>query len=458
VSRLRRFMIRFEILVVSLVLLATFVMLLALLSGHNRRWDFTQEKIYSFSEKTVDILKAMKGSPVEIIAFYPTRDDNKTDIEVFFKEAAIIHGSLNYRFYDPQKQPVITRDLGVKDIYTTIFRYQGREERTVLPDEEGFATALVRLMKPREIMVCSVTGHGESETTDSAEKGLSQLSAALKDRNLTVRDILLAADGIPAACSVVLVPGPQKNWTRDELELIRKFYQRGGGVFFLMDPTDKNAGLTFDEFFNTLGVRISSNVIVDKMSRAVGGDFLVPFVNQYNPEHSLTSNFRDPTFFPVARTVEPASEVQGDAVSVAFSGSNSWAETNLQMLEQGEAVFEVESDTPGPLSLAVALTPAAAETTGAPQSKGRMVVVGDSDFLTNAYLDLSANRSFALHALDWLANDDRVVVLNTQVKDFIPFALTAPQRFALFGASVVGMPLLFLTAGVIGIFWRRARA
>jgi len=454
VSRFRRLIIRFEILVVSVVLLATFGMLLALLSGHNRRWDLTQEKIYSFSKKTVDILKAMKGSPLEILAFYPARDDNKTEIEVFFKEAAIIHGGLNYHFYDPQKQPALTRELGVKDIYTTLFRYKGREERTVLPDEEAFATALVRLMQPRQITVCAVTGHGESETGDTAEKGLSHLSTALKDRNLNVRDILLAAEGIPAVCHVVLIPGPQKNWTRDELELVRKFYSRGGGVLFLIDPTDQSAGPIFTDFFKSLGVKISSNVIVDKMSRAVGGDFLVPFVNQYNPDHPLTRNFHDPTFFPVTRTVEPAGETEGHAVSIAFSGSNSWAETNLQNLEQGEAVFEVESDTPGPLSVAVAMMPAAGDV----QTKGRMVVLGDSDFMTNAYLDLSANRDFALHVLDWLANDDRIVVIDSQAKNFVPFTLTSAQQLGLFTASVIGMPLLFFTAGAAGIFWRRTRS
>ncbi|MBP9865517.1 MAG: GldG family protein [Candidatus Omnitrophica bacterium] len=453
-SRFRRLIIRFEILVVSVVLLATFGMLLALLSGHNRRWDLTQEKIYSFSKKTVDILKAMKGSPLEILAFYPARDDNKTEIEVFFKEAAIIHGGLSYHFYDPQKQPALTRELGVKDIYTTLFRYKGREERTVLPDEEAFATALVRLMQPRQITVCAVTGHGESETGDTAEKGLSHLSTALKDRNLNVRDILLAAEGIPSLCHVVLIPGPQKNWTRDELELVRKFYSRGGGVLFLIDPTDQSAGPIFTDFFKSLGVKISSNVIVDKMSRAVGGDFLVPFVNQYNPDHPLTRNFHDPTFFPVTRTVEPAGEIAGHVAPIAFSGSNSWAETNLQNLEQGEAVFEVESDTPGPLSVAVAMMPAAGDV----QTKGRMVVMGDSDFMTNAYLDLSANRDFALHVLDWLANDDRIVVIDSQAKNFVPFTLTSTQQLGLFTASVIGMPLLFFTAGAAGIFWRRTRS
>lgn len=454
-SRIRRLFIRFEVLVVSLVLLATFVMLASLVIKHNRRWDLTQEKIYSFSNQTVEILKQMRGAPIEILAFYPSRDENKTDLEVFLKEAAIIQGQLNYHFYDPQKQPALARDLKVRDIYTMLLRYQGREERTVLPDEENFATALLRLKNPKEINVCMITGHGEAQIGDVSEKGISRLTETLSDRNLQVQEVLLAAQGIPPSCRVVVIAGPQKSWGKDELELVRKYYVQGGGVFFMIDPTDKDSVPSFSDFFRSLGVRLASNVIVDKMSRAVGGDFLVPFVNQYHPEHSLTAGFREPTFFPVARTVEPLDET-GVVIPVAFSGSNSWAESNLRQLEQGEAVFELEFDTPGPLPIAAALSPVQ----GSPESaaQGRMVVMGDSDFLTNAYIDLSANRMLALRAIDWLADDERVVRLEEDEQSFVPFTLTQPQRFGLFMALVVMMPLIFLTAGIVGIIWRRTRA
>ncbi len=455
----RRWGLRFQIGMISVILLATFGMLMALMANHNRRWDLTQEKIYSFSAQTVDILRSLRDAPLEILAFYPSRDDNKTEVEVFLKEAAIVQGHLAYRFYDPQKQPALTRDLRVKDLYTMLLRYKGHEERVVLPDEEAFATALLRLKNPKEMTACVVTGHGESETGDTGGKGISRLAEALKDRNLAVRDILLAAQGIPPACRMVIVPGPQKNWTRDELGLLRKFYGQGGGVFFLMDPTDKEAGLIFYDFMRSLGVRIASNVIVDKMSRAVGGDFLVPFINQYHPDHPLTRDFHDPIFFPVARTVEPIEEENAEVVPVAFSGSNSWAETNLQLLEQGEAVFELDADTPGPLSVVVALTPLdpVKKTLEAPKPKGRMVIAGDSDFMTNAYLDLSANRNFVLRVLNWLAADDRVVRLDNINKDFAPFTLTESQRWGLFMASAVVLPLIFFAAGAAGILWRKTR-
>ncbi len=458
-SALRRWIIRFEVGLVSAVLLATFILLMMLVVRHNRRWDLTQQKLYSFSSQTVQILRSMQGAPLDVLAFYPAHDENKNDVEIFLKEAAILHGKLHYRFYDPQKQPALAAELKVRDLYTVILRTQGREERVVLPDEEAFATALLRLKNPAEMTVCLVTGHGESEAGDTREKGLSHFSEALKDRSLSVRGILLAAEGIPSVCRVVMVPGPQKNWTPEELELTRKFYALGGGVIFLLDPMDKGAGNLFEDFMKTLGIHIASNVIVDKMSRAVGGDFLVPFVNQYNPDHPLTRDFHEPTFFPIARTVEPLDEKSSEALPIAFSGSNSWAETNLKLLEQGEAVFEMENDTPGPLSVAVAVTPPEnPKTPGNPKSKGRMVVIGDSDFVTNAYLDLSANRDFALRVLDWTAHDERVVRLAPKEAEFVPFAMTSAQRAALLAASVAGMPLVFFAAGAAGILWRRSRA
>jgi len=341
-----------------------------------------------------------------------------------------------------------------------VLRYRGREERVVLPDEEFFATALLRLKNPREITICAVTGHGEAETGSDKDRGLSRFGELLKDRNLVIQEVLLAVQGIPPVCRVVFVPGPQKNFNPAELELLRKFYVQGGGILFLMDPMDKATGNTFENFMKSFGIRISANVIVDKMSKTVGGDFLVPFVNQYNLQHPITQDFHDPTFFPIARTVEPVDENSREVVPVAFSGSSSWAETNLKLLEQGEAVFEIETDTPGPLSIAVAVTPQAGSVKSANNSKpkGRMVVIGDSDFITNAYLDLSANRVFAQRALDWTANDERVMHLAPKESVLADFSMTHSQRFVFLISFVAGMPLLFFAAGSAEIIWRSCRS
>ena len=85
-----------------------------------------------------------------------------------------------------------------------------------------------------------------------------------------------------------------------------------------------------------------------------------------------------------------------------------------------------------------------------------MVVVGDSDFLSNAYVELSGNKDFALNIIQWLAKDDRfIAILRSEEPEFKPLFLDARQRFILMGVTIGVTPAFFLLAGALCVYWRR---
>ena len=59
---MKHLFIRFQLVFVSAILLATLAMVMALVVKNNYRWDATKEKIYSLSESTSKLLKNMDGS------------------------------------------------------------------------------------------------------------------------------------------------------------------------------------------------------------------------------------------------------------------------------------------------------------------------------------------------------------------------------------------------------------
>ena len=68
-----------------------------------------------------------------------------------------------------------------------------------------------------------------------------------------------------------------------------------------------------------------------------------------------------------------------------------------------EMVFNVDSgDVAGPITIAVALHRKNTVTDGSQ----RMVVIGDSDFLSDAYIGAGANLNLGLNAFNWLIGDD----------------------------------------------------
>jgi ABC-type uncharacterized transport system involved in gliding motility auxiliary subunit len=451
---MKYFSIRFQLVLVSILLLITLGMVVFLLNRFNSRWDFTREKIYSLSPSTLKLLDIMKEGKLEVLAFYPHDDPARSNFEVFLKEMKLHHPAFSYQFYDPDRVPRMANQLNIKDFYTILIRYDNQTERIVGPTEENITNALLRLSNPKKFGICFVTGHAEASLAGQDRNGLSSFKQALENNNYAINEILLARDKIPTQCSVVIVAGPHRDMDADELNLLNGAFEEGKGIFFMIDPMDLGTGKTFTDYMKGLGVVLGEDVIVDKMSRMAGGDFLMPLVGQYLAEHPITADFDKPTLFPVARSVQPSTESPKslEVDPLALTGSGSWAETDLANLEKGEAAFESETDLSGPISLAVAI-----QTQSDPKG-GRWVIVGDSDFIVNAYLNLSGNADLALNIVRWLTKDDRFINIQPRQPQFKPLILSKQQRMILFAATLGALPCFFLIVGSIYLILRKRPA
>lgn len=451
--------IRFQLVFVSIILLLTFAMVMGILMRFNTRWDFTHEKLYSLSEHTTNLLKALGSDKVEVLAFYPQDDPARANVELFLKECKLHHPDFHYQFYDPDRVPSLAHRHKIEKFYTFVIQYAGRTEKVIQPTEESFTNALLRIRNPKKYGVCFTTAHGEAEIKSDDREGMKLFSGALRAANYDLHEIILTRDKVPPFCDVIVVPGPHRDLDNPEYALLAQAFVDGKGIFFMIDPMDPGTGQSFRDFFKGFGVIVGEDVIVDKMSRLVGGDFLVPLVSQYVNDHPITARFDKPTFFPVSRSIQPSTEAPKtlEVIPLALSGSGSWAETNLSALEKGDAVFNAESDVTGPVCLMVSVEKLNAE--GKPDAKsGRMVVIGDSDFASNAYNELSANNHLAMNSINWLSKDNRSVQIPPRNPEFKPLFLNRFQRMVLLGATVVFPALLFLIAGSAYIFWRKRTA
>ena len=198
----------------------------------------------------------------------------------------------------------------------------------------------------------------------------------------------------------------------------------------------------------TYGVQLEDNVIVDKLSKLFGADYLIPFVTEYKP-HVITQGFRLASFFPVARSVRKAPQIAtGDEVTeLALTGAGSWAETDLKELENGKAEFNEKADPIGPLPLAVAVRREG--------SKSRLAVFGDSDFVSNGYLNLSGNKDLAFNTVAWLAADELAISIRPRARKTTPLYLKEMDQEFLLLVPVLGLPMSFFLGGTCVFFWRR---
>ena len=84
------------------------------------------------------------------------------------------------------------------------------------------------------------------------------------------------------------------------------------------------------------------------------------------------------------------------------------------------------------------------------------MVFGDSDFTSNAFLDVAGNGNLFLNCVSWMTGEGELVSIAPRKDDFVPLYLTPEQARALFSLCVIGVPLSVLIAGLF--VWVRRRS
>ena len=151
-------------------------------------------------------------------------------------------------------------------------------------------------------------------------------------------------------------------------------------------------------------------------------------------KHVITDGFDLVTLFPVAGAINILKSDTWSAKSILNTGKHTWNE--LGKLE-GEVELNNDTEKQGPLVLGVSLERKINEQeNNEPQKKQqRIIVVGDGDFLSNAYFLNNGNGELGIRIINWLSNND----------DFI----SIPSRIVI--DAHLKMP--FYTLGIIGIFF-----
>ncbi|UCE41684.1 MAG: GldG family protein [Candidatus Aminicenantes bacterium] len=442
---------------------------------HHFRMDFTESKLHSLSDQSVTVLKAL-DEDVNIKLFFREGNYGRAGMEHLMEIYSYHSNKVKYEFIDPDKNPGLVKRYEIAEDGTAIFESGEKESRITSNSEEDITNAIIEISREGKKVIYFLEGHGEASLEEAGDNGYSIAKDELEKLAYEVKNLALALeDNFPDDISLLIIPGPQKDLLPNELETIRNYIQTGGRVFFMTDP-ETSPVLT--PYLADFGVQLESDLIVDTVSRLLGGDYFMPVVNEYEL-HTITDKFRYATFFPYARSVSPTEEKpEGITVEpIAKSSQNSWSE---RQLDQQEVTFNEENDVGGPISLAVVVTiqpkeeiqptetepeeedteqekekqDPAEETK--PKQEGRIAVFGDSDFVTNRYYYLSGNGNFFLNTVNWLTEEEDLIAIQPKTSSPHTIQLSPSQGRLIFFVSLIILPLAVLITGIS--VWVRRRS
>jgi len=442
------------------------------LARHNARVDFTSAKLHSLSGQSVAVLKALK-TDVVFKGFFRTGNASRAAMENLLKLYAYHSPRVKYEFIDPDKNPGLVKRYDVTQDGTTVIEAGDKQNRVTTASEEDVTNALIKATRAQKKVLYFLDGHGEGSVDESGDNGYSTVKAELEKLGYEVKKQTLAlADRFPQDCALLVVPGPQKDLLPNEYETIRSYIQAGGRALFMVDPETTTL---LPLFLADYGFKLENDIVVDTVSRLLGGDYFMPVVTEYEP-HAITDKFSFMTFFPYARSVD-VGEIKPEGATVtslAKTSPNSWSEREL---DQKEVKLTPDKDVQGPISLAVVSTfktkpaipspaPAekksgepAAEAPSSPEpveKEARIAVIGDSDFVKNRYFGVSGNGNFFLNVANWLAEESDLIAIQPKTQTPRTLQLTPSQGRLVLLVSLVILPLAVLLIGVS--VWVRRRS
>ena len=485
--------------------LAVIVLLNFMGARNEYRYDASEQSIFSIAPQTASLLEGL-ANDIHILAFF--RENEGQAAENLLDTYTAGSDRFSYEMADPDQRPEMAQQYEVTQYGTLVIVYGDNSTRVNDLSEEVLTNALVRITGAETKRIYFVTGHGEPDiTARETPDGLGQLAASLENEGAEVVPLLLATvPDVPADASLLIVASPQRPFLENEIESLGRYLDRGGRAWILLEPqrSDELVPLLAER-----GIIVGDNVVIDVVVQLLAGPSagVEPVVSDYG-FHPITEQFNQNTVFRIVRSIEPAGELPDGitASTLASTSSNSWAESNVDLVfETGEV--DPEGDVEGPVSIAVAATlgpsilnwttpaiettpstndgPGVAETQDVSEGadiasninesesqgitgdgsgatpptdlEGRIVVVGDADWLNNSRLTVMYNEDLALNMVGWLTGgNESTITIRPRARRASRITLTDTQGWGVFYATVLLLPELVLLSGLM-IWWRRRR-
>lgn len=403
---------------------------------YNAEFDWSANNRNSLSKISRDVAKKIVGA-IHVNAFVTDGEMMRPAIRALIGRYQRYKKDIELEFVNPQTSSARTREMNVSSMGEFIVQYGDVQERLQRLNEETFTNALQRLLRAEERWIVFVTGHGELDPYAQNNRGLAKFTERASQQGFAVQSLnLIAEERIPDNTAVLVIASPQKNYLPGEVDIIVSYIRQGGNLLWLTEP-ETVAGL--EAVSKELGVKRLPGVVVDATAQLYGitqPDFVL--VVNY-PDAEFMRDFNEYTLFPqtVGVSIDPGNPLQLSASTFLQTLARSWTETGPI---EGNIEFNNEAgEIAGPIDIGIRLSRdlhQSRQDDNTTLSSQRIIVVGDGDFLTNAYIGNGSNMLLGTNILNWLSHDDDLISID---------AVSAPDaQLSISGTYVIVVSLLFL--------------
>jgi gliding motility-associatede transport system auxiliary component len=487
VTRKTRRRARLEQSVFVVLFLCAGALLAWLSTRYHYQADWTAAGRNTLSPASQTLLAQLTG-PVNITAFARENELLRRYIAETVGRYQRYKKDVSLTFLNPDTQPDAVRRLGITVDGELLVDYQGRQEKVQDLTEQSLTNALQRVARRAERWLAVLEGHGERSPWGNAPRDLTVLDRELKSKGFHVQGLNLVNDPkIPDNTTVLVIAGPQVNLAPGEVKIIEDYLEKGGSLLWLQDAGSLHG---LEPLAEKLGTHFMKGTVVDPVAvQLFGAAFAL--VGDYGAS-AVTRGLNAITLFPEAAAIEFKPPKGWEGSPFLETTARSWLETGPL---SGEIAFDAGKDVAGPLTIGVTLerevgssaperkneTPkteakpggqgttqaghagaqppvaekAEVKERGQSGRKQRVVVVGDGDFLADAYIGNGGNLALALNLFNWLSQDDRLIAVPPKTAPDLTLTLSPVQTVVIGAGVLFALPLLLGGNGLL--LWLRRR-
>jgi ABC-type uncharacterized transport system involved in gliding motility auxiliary subunit len=445
----------------SILFLVAISILIYWLAYQNPHWriDTTEFNELTPLPETSSLLKQV-DEPIHVIGFYTLRSATMQELaRAALQSMRAVNPRLTFEFVDPNANPLLAEEYGLTGDGTLVFtRGEGVDRavsRTTSTSDRELYAALLQVVNPREKKVYHLTGHGERGIDDFGPEGVSNMADDLAGLGFAVESLNLALTGtVPDDADVLVLIDQRIRFQAAEVEAISDYLSAGGAAMLARDVVTDDArqrveadGLA-DLLEGRWGVNLRNDLIVEPELGLAGQVVPIQFVAlDFGPTPVADAELRNlGVLFDIARSVayDPASRASRSYIELVRTSESAWGETNFT----DQPILD-DADTAGPLTIGVTLEDIETGT--------RLVVIGDTDFVSNELVYLGGNGLLYTNAINWLARDEVALALAPRETVERRVAITERQLLPLQAVSCLLGPAIVAGLGLMTWYSRSRR-
>jgi len=326
--------------------------------------------------------------------------------------------------------------------------------------EAEITSSIIQLTHSSPGAVVFLSGHGERKLDDSGNEGITRAVSELKRGGWEIRQQVITPGELskfPPEVHLAVIAGPRKRLSDEDLKALIDLLDHNGGALALLDPGTETG---MDPLLTSWNIHLGNDMVIDIDNSLSGGDPTSMFVNRFIQEHPIGHGMGSlSAVLPMSRRVAIMINNANPSVSTVnfmHTSGNSWA---IEYQTGRELKLDRKRDHQGPISLGVtAQRYQEFSEPGRNPLQGRMVVIGNSNFISNQNIDMAGNLDLFLNSIDWLADRKDLISMRPKYSDTRFMPISSQQIKWVYWWSILLIPGIALSASILAVIRRRATA